>query len=366
MLRARQSLIARVAPGMGAYSYADHRLEVGGHAMDGKSLDFSSSSFAFDAASGTGLAFLASQLEMPEVKLVEPLASVTHDRDIPIKTGGGYVEYLSAWASNYMSTGNNQYGLQGTENTDVPMVQANVQKGIWPAFNWAATMLLTFLDLQKLITAKRIGMPAPYSLQQLLDNGIRLVWNKALDKVTYTGWAGSPGMINNAAVVATNVAGSGSGMLWTNKTPVQILEDINTGILTCQENSGYDTEGLPDRLLLNFENWAVLNQPMTTAGWNSVLEYVLENNVARRQGVDFMIAPLPDPWVNGMGVGGTNRMLYYRKDENSLYLRIPQPLQKVMTVPSVKDGGSYETLFSGCIGVPQWIRPTTALYQDGA
>ena len=45
-------------------------------------------SVAKDAASGAGFAFLQSQLELPDVRLIEPLASVTHPRDIPIKTGG--------------------------------------------------------------------------------------------------------------------------------------------------------------------------------------------------------------------------------------------------------------------------------------
>ena len=112
--------------------------------------------YAIDAASGAGLAFLASQLELPDVKLVEPLSSVTHARDIPIKTGGGYVEELSAWASNYGSTGNNQYGLQSNKNMDIGIVQAEVLKGLWPAFIWAQTQRLSYIDLQKLIDS---GVP---------------------------------------------------------------------------------------------------------------------------------------------------------------------------------------------------------------
>jgi hypothetical protein len=325
-----------------------------------------SQQYAFDAASGSGLAFLASMLELPEVDLVTPLAAVTHARDIPIKSGGGYVEYLSAWASDYSTSGGNQYGLQGTENVDIPMVQTNIIKGIWPALNWQASMRVAFLDLQRLIDAKKQGIPAPYSLQQLLDTGVKLIWNKALDRVTYLGWAGNYGLMNNTAF-ASNVAvnGAGGSPLWSKKTPVEILNDINTGILYSQENSGYDVEGIPDTALVDYEHWALLNQPMTSGGFNSVLEYVLMNNVARRQGVDFEILPLPDPWISTQGVGSTSEILFYVKKDKSLYLKIPQPIQKVFTVPSVQGGGAYETLFSGCIGVVQVVRPTTGNYIYG-
>jgi hypothetical protein len=324
-------------------------------------------SFAFDAASGSGLAFLESQLELPDVDLVTPLAAVTHPRDMIIKTGGGFVEFTSAWASDYATSGGNQYGLQGTENTNVAMVQANVIKGTWPAFNWAASFFLTYIDLQRLIDAKRYGIPAPYSLQQLLDDGVKLIWGKALDRLTYLGWMGQPGLVNNnagvtAAYAATGAAGS---RLWSRKTTTEILNDVNASLLVTQESSGYDVAGLADTILVDYDKWSILNQPMTIGGFNSVLEYVLANNVAKRQGVDLEILPLPNPWISTQGTGGTSRMITYKKVDKSLYLKIPQPMQKIMTVPTVSKGGGYETLFNGCLGVVQWLRPTTATYTDG-
>lgn len=321
---------------------------------------------AFDAASGGGLAFLASMLELPEVKLVEPLAAVTHARDIPIKTGGGFVEELSAWAATYGSTAFNQLGIQDNKNVDVGIVQAEVFKGLWPALIWAQAMRVNYVDLQKLLDSRKFGIPAPYSLQQLLDTGIRLIWNKALDRVTYLGWGGYGGLMNNSAITSVQApaTGTGNSPLWSTKTTTQILNDFNTGIITVQQNSGYDVEGIPNVALVDYEHWGVLNQPMTTGGFNSLLEYILMNNVARRQGVDFEILPLPDPWISTQGVGGTSEILFYRRAEESVYLKIPQPLQKVFTVPSVQSA-AYETLFMGCIGVPQIIRPTTFLYMYG-
>jgi hypothetical protein len=321
--------------------------------------------YGFDAATGTGLAFLASMLELPEIKLVEPLAAVTHARDIPIKTGGGYVEELSAWAANYGSAANNNFGLQENKNLEIGIVQVEVIKGLWPAFIWAQSQRISYIDLQKLIDSKKFGIPAPYSLQSLLDTGLRLVWNKALDYIAYLGLGNQPGLMNNTVVTSIVAPNGAKGSpLWLNKTTSEILNDINYGLLTCQQNSGYATEGLPNKLLVDFEHWALLNQPMTIGGFNSILEYVLMNNVARRQGVDFEIMPLPDDWISTRGVGGTSEGLFYKQSEEALYLKIPQPIQKVFTVPSAQQA-AYETLFMGCIGCVQWLRPTTALYLYG-
>ena len=60
---------------------------------------------AFDAAGASGFAFLQGQLELIDTDLVEPLQAVTHPRDITVETGGGFPQFLSAWASNYATTG---------------------------------------------------------------------------------------------------------------------------------------------------------------------------------------------------------------------------------------------------------------------
>src|SRR5215471_21735862 len=92
--------------------------------------------YAFDAAISSSLAFLNAQLELASPTLIKPLSSMTHPRDITVKFGGGMPEYLTAYASNYATTGGNQYGLQGTNNTDVPMIQVDIYKGLWKTWVW--------------------------------------------------------------------------------------------------------------------------------------------------------------------------------------------------------------------------------------
>ena len=327
---------------------------------------------AFDAAGASGMAFLSAQLELASTDLVEPLESVTHPRDITVEFGGGYPEFLSSYASNYGTVGGNEYGLQGTNNTDIPMVSADLNKGYWKAWIWGVGFLITFLDLKKLETAARNGQVPPFSLQDLLEKAVRLTWSKALEKVTYLGWLGQPGIINNPLVVATVAPATGTGGLttWASKTPVQVLADFNALLLSTATASAYSLDGLADTILLDWNSNAYLLNPMTiTAGgtaYGSMMEYIKANNVYTQQtGKPLKIFSVANPWIAGQGVGGTNRAVAYRNQKDALKLHIPQAAEKTITMPTSKDGGAYETIYNGCIGQVQWFRPQSAAYLDG-
>ncbi len=326
---------------------------------------------AFDAAGASGFAFLQSQLEKLDTDLTEPLQSVTHPRDITVEVGGGFPEFVSAFAANYGSTGTQFYGLQGNSNTDIAEVQADIQKGLWKVMNWSASMTITYLDLQRLEFAKRNGAPAPFSLQSMLDESCKTLWNKALDYIVYNGFLGLPGLVNNSAAPEFAVPAGASGHTdWARKSPVEILADVNLMLNTSVANSGYDAkEGMPDSLLVPYTQYAVLTNPMTLggvgSGFTSTLDYIQKQCVAAHHGLDFKINFLPDPWIAGKGAGSTDRAVAYRNSKKSVYLQIPTPMQKGMTVPTTRNGGSYETIFVGCMSQVIFKRTQTMIYADG-
>ena len=326
---------------------------------------------ALDAATSSGLAFLNAQLELAQPELIQPLASMTHPRDVTVTFGGGFPEFLSAYRVDYGSAGGGQLGLQGTSNTDVPEVQVDVAKGVWRTTIWAHSFTVKKLDLDRLQTAQRIGQAAPFTLPGLLEKGIKLVYNNVIERVAYLGWDGYPGLINNPAVTATLAAATGTGGLrtWASKSPVQILQDINTAILSTVQAGAYSLESIADTILVPWDLMSnYLMQPLAVAGTTggvSVLEYVLNNNIAKQNGVDFKILPLANPWISGQGTGGTNRMLAYRNTAETVRLHIPTPCQKVWTMPTNRSGGAFESLYNACIGQLQVYRTQAMGYVDG-
>lgn len=326
---------------------------------------------AFDAAGSNGFAFLQSQLELIDTDLVRPLQAVTHKRDIAVEVGGGFPEFISAFASNYATTGTQYFGLQGTNNTEIPEAQADIQKGIWRTYIWAMGITITWVDLRRMEFALRTGQAPPFSLQELYEESVATNWGKALDYVVYQGFLGDPGLINNPNVYEYTVpaTGAGNSTTWASKTPQQILTDVNTALNQTVENSGYDSqEGMADRLLIPYAQFAQLTQPMVIGGAPvamSTIEYIEKECVAAHHGVPFKINFLPNPWISGKGAGDTDRAVFYKNSKKSLYLKVPQPMMQALTVPTTRAGGAYETMYAGCISQVIWKRTQTAVYADG-
>ena len=134
--------------------------------------------FTMDAAGiASGGAFLVSELEKKDPLIRKPLTSVTYPRDININVGGGWVDYVSAMSVAYGLTGGSENGpVQAGGANGLPIVQASVDKGVYKAHVFATALRIMFVDMQK---ANFIGR----SLDQLLQDGVRLSYDKHMDNV---------------------------------------------------------------------------------------------------------------------------------------------------------------------------------------
>lgn len=129
-----------------------------------------------DAAGiASGQAFLISELEKRDPNIRKPLTSFTYPRDIVIQSGGGWVDYVSAMSVGYGTTGGSGASLiQAGGSNGIPIVQANVDKGVYKAHAVAMALRVMFQDMQR---ANFIGR----SIDQLLQDGIRLTYDKHMD-----------------------------------------------------------------------------------------------------------------------------------------------------------------------------------------
>ena len=141
----------------------------------------------------TGGAFLISELEKRDPMIRKPLTSFTYPRDIVIETGGGWVDYVSAMAVSYGITGGavDSPVTAGGAN-GIPTVQASVDKGVYKAHVFAAALRVMFQDMQR---SNYIGR----SLDNLLQDGVRMAYDKHMDANVYVGIEtyGTTGLVNN-------------------------------------------------------------------------------------------------------------------------------------------------------------------------
>ena len=156
-----------------------------------------------DAAGiASGNAFLTSELEKRDPIIRQPLTSVTYPRDVPIETGGGWVDFASALSVQYGVTGGSGDSLITAGGANgIPIVQASLDKGLFKAHVYSVALRIMFVDMQK---SSYIGR----SLDQLLQEGVRLSYDKHMDENVYAGFAqyGTYGLVNHPDVTETTVA----------------------------------------------------------------------------------------------------------------------------------------------------------------
>lgn len=312
-----------------------------------------------DNAIASGLAFLNGELEKRDPKLYEPLTSVTWMRDIVADTGGGWSEYTSNYFVDYATTGSGTSGIIGGQTNDIPVMQANITKDNFKVFSWANILRIPFVDNELLKTVGR-------SLDDILDKGIKLGWNKDLDTMTYEGYESLDiyGIVNHP-LVSNELANEGaSGETdWRNKTADEILDDINSVIVETWEASEYDLTGMANHILIDPSNYAyIVTRKVSEAGNVSILQYILENNIAKNQDRDLMIFPCR--WCTGAGAGSTNRMVAYVNEKEKIRIDIPVMLGRVMTQPDVQQM-AYLTAYAGQIGQVKIMYYETIRYKDG-
>jgi hypothetical protein len=315
-----------------------------------------------DAAGiASGGAFLVSELEKRDTLIRQPLTSFTYPRDININTGGGWVDYVSAMSVAYGITGGSGSGPVAAGGANgLPIVQASMDKGMYKAHSFAAALRVMFQDMQR---SNQIGR----SLDQMLTDGMRMAYDKHMDQNVYVGLKeyDTTGLLNNPDAVETTVAdsGSNSSTKWKDKTPKQILNDINAAITAAWAAAEYDESAIPNHILIPYEQYTyIMNTMVTDLSTETIMDYVMKNNVAAKNGGSLFIGATK--WCKGAGTSGTDRMVVYVNNERFLTMDELVPLSRIMSAPNVANV-CYDTAYMANLSEVQVMYPQTIQYYDG-
>jgi len=316
--------------------------------------------FMMDAAAiSGGMAFLVGELEKRDEQLHEPLTSITWPRDIPVKTGGGWSDSVSVFDFSYASSGGSDDGLMGAESNDLPIIQADIGKASVPTLMWGHILMIPLIDQQRL---QKIGR----NLDDVMTKGLHLVHDKKLDESTYLGFPKHKtyGLVNDPNIPTVTVAaGAAGGTTWAEKTPDEILADVNRAQLGTWAASEYDLSGMANHILIPPQDYAhIVHTKVGVTGDKSILQFLLENNIGKNQGVDLVIAPCR--WCEGVGTGNTNRMVSYANNIDRVRFDITVPLQRLLTQASAAHM-AYLTPYVTQFTPVQWIYRQHAMYLDG-
>jgi len=304
-------------------------------------------------------AFLEKQLEKCDPKILEPLTSTLWPRDMPVKTGGGFLENVSVVDVTYASTGNGENSLIFNTANDIPVMQADFGKTISRVFSWAQYMMISYIEKQKF---QNIAL----NLEETLNKGIHLEFDRFCDQNVYLGFTkvNSTGLINNAnvtRVTATPHTSGGTDTTWDEKDADEILKDFNDALTAVWSANDMAEDALPNQILIPvYQFGQLVTRKVGVTGDKSILTYIKENNIVEQQGKHLEI--LPCKYCYHAGTNSADRMVVYINDVEKIRYHQTAPLRRLTTEIA---NLSFRTPYVAQVSEVEFNYPTTVYYVDG-
>lgn len=206
------------------------------------------------------------------------------------------------------------------------------------------------------------------NLAQDLGETMREACDNLIEQTTFFGdpAVGFRGFLNYDGITVTNAASNGAGTpstKWEDKTPRQIVDDVNNAITKVWK----DSKGLflPNIVFLPMAQYALLaNLPFelnASVAFSSALTYLKTNNLyTNRRGGELEIVPLR--YLAGAGATGTDRMVVQDRSKKNQGMPFPLPYTVQQPVPVPLGAEFYAEQKHGSYFIKQKL---STLYVDG-
>lgn len=314
----------------------------------------------------SALAYYVNQLDNLDKKLYEPLVSVSWGRDIKLRPGitmsnesTSFIRSAFAAAGTLSnpatpSDGGNMPFISA-ESTAIPGVSVNGERIVLPLRPLAREVSYTSIELDR---SQLTGQPID---AQKMD-AFNVLYQMNTDQMVYIGYnaVGATGLLNSALVTAANVAlGISGSRLWSEKTPDEILADVNTLLQGSWAASAYAV--CPSGLRLPPAQFSYISsQKVSSAGNVSILKFLKENSIALNiNGKELDIQPVK--WLVGRGVDSTDRMMAYTNELD----RVRFPMVPVRRETPYYAGIRFIAPYLWAFGEVEIVYPETVRYADG-
>lgn len=313
----------------------------------------------------SNLAYFINQLENFDPTLHEPLVAVSWARDIKLRPGISMANESTSFTrqafggpgslSNAAAPAGGNMPWISKETTAIADVQVNGIKVVLPLRSLAREISYSSIELDRSQLTQQ-----PIDVQQL--NAMNMLYQMNTDQMVYVGSTdvGATGLLNDSGITAETVATGGSGSkLWSAKTPVEILADVNTVLANCWLSAAYAV--CPSKLLLPPTQFSYLSsQLVSSAGSISILEFLKKNSIALSiNGRELDIQPVK--WLAAAGADGTDRMMVYTNDLQ--YARFP--MVPVRRETAYYRGIKFFAPYVWAFGEMEIVYPETLRYADG-
>lgn len=308
----------------------------------------------------SALAYYVNQLENLDQRLYQPLVSVSWGRDIKLRSGismgnesTSFIQSSFA-AAGTLKTGGNMPWISA-ETTAIPGVSINGNKVVLPLRLLAREVSFTSVELDR---SQLTGQP----IDAQKTDALNTLYQMNTDQMVYIGSSdvGATGLVNSPLVTADTVAtGINGSKLWINKTPDEILKDVNSLLTASWQAAAFAV--CPGKLLLPPAQFSyIASQKVSSAGNVSILKFLKENSISLNvNGAELDIQPVK--WLAGAGVGPSDRMVVYTNSED----RVRFPMVPIRRETAYYQGIRFTAPYLYAFGEMEFPYPETVRYGDG-
>lgn len=295
-------------------------------------------------------AFVTSTLSKMHEKVYEPKVNTTYAVDIPVKVGGGLVDYVDFYSVDWAGRSTPQQNLFPNNANVVPRVNASLEHKAVNVHLYEIAYDIKFIEIDKL---NKVNFTK--SIEAIYKDIILADFELFADTIAYEGDGQKGGLINHPDVQKFVVP---QGTQNTSKSGLDAMTDEEivsffNGIFTYYLNeTNNNLSMLPDTILLPMNDSAVMSSRYSELYTDTLRNFLREHNVATDEanaaGQEIKINIRGRARLNGKGQNNAGRAVVYRKDEDFVRMDMPYPIQAYYTGPNT-DKFCYTTLFVGQI-----------------
>lgn len=296
-------------------------------------------------------AFLTTTLAKLHNQLYEPLYFVTYGQDIPVDTGGGFVDYVSYYTVDWAGIMNEFRNVMGNNANYIPRVNAGLSQKRVNVYTFEVAYDLRFIELEKM---KKLTLQK--SIQDIYQNAIVAGWDLFVQKVAYLGVEGKTGLFNNENTLVTtidNESATAANKGFKGMRDEDVVAFFNGVFETYLENSNMNLSVLPDTFLVPTFVGSDLSSRFSALYTSTLRKFIADHNLGVDESngqVNVTIKSRPD--LNTLGTGKHGRIVAYKNDKTFVRLDMPYPMQHYITLPNI-DKMSYTSAFVGQVSEVQ-------------
>lgn len=294
-------------------------------------------------------AFVQTALAKLHEKVYEPKWNTTYAQDIPIKVGGGLVDFVEYFTVEWAGQGDSTT-LVGNNVNQIQRVNARATAKKADVFTYEIAYGLKFVEVEKL---NKVNFTK--SLEAIYKDAIVAGFDIFVNTIAYTGANGNDGLFTSDDRVPVSVIPAGtlapSSQGFAQMTDGEIVALINGIISDSLIQSNMNLSLIPDTILMPVEDATELTSRFSTLYTATLREFIMGHNMGKDEAeaagiADYKLKLKGRPQLSGIGTNSHGRIVAYRYNEDYLRLDIPYAISLYITLPDITQA-EYVSLFVG-------------------